>query len=111
MAGLLQGHVAAVTGGEMRIEWASPFFLTLPLLLLRLAYPPGRPRPWPRFVGWTSGLSLAMALTYVLIFTGRVPVLEEAKWAKFPVSALSSAVSAAWGEVCPGPLPVVVGAA
>lgn len=101
--------LAAVTGGEMRVEWASPFFMTLPLLLLRRAYPQPGPLQISRFLVWSSGLSVAMATTYLLIFTGLTPLVEEAKWARFPAAPLAARVAEAWASVCPGPVPVLVG--
>lgn len=100
--------LSAVTGGNLRIEWASSFFMSLPLMLLALFYP--RPSPWQinRLLAWTSGLCLAMAVTYVLIFVGYVSSMDEAKWSRFPAKALAGATAEGWQEVCDGPVPVII---
>lgn len=99
--------LSAVSGGAMRVEWASSFFLTLPLLLLRRFYGDLAPAAVNRLSAVTSGLSVAMAVTYVLIFTGRVD-LDEARWARFPAKPLAAAASEGWHRVCDGPVPVVI---
>lgn len=101
--------LSAITGGAMRVEWASSFFLPLPLLLLHLFYP--TPTPWRinRLLAWTSGLMVAMAATYVLIFTGLIADMDEGKWSRFPATPLGNAAADGWGQVCHGPVPVIIG--
>ncbi|MBI3447081.1 MAG: glycosyltransferase family 39 protein [Magnetospirillum sp.] len=101
--------LSAISGGEMRVEWATPFFMTLPILLLRRFYAPPGQSQIGRFMVWSSGLSVAMALTYLLILSGMMPLVEEAKWARFPAKALAAEVAKAWKATCSGPLPVLVG--
>ena len=100
--------LAAATGGMMRLEWATPFLLPCPLLALRLWHDAPGAAGLRRFLPWGAGLTLAMAVTYVLVFTGRVPALDEARWSRFPAADLAGRVAAAWRGVCDGPLPVVV---
>lgn len=100
------------TGSDILVEWAAPFFLPLPVLLLRLFYPSPSHRRIRRFLIWLSGLSMAMGVTYVLIFTGMVTtagMVKEAEWSWFPVRALAEKVSSGWATVCDGPVPVIVG--
>ncbi|EME68629.1 glycosyltransferase [Paramagnetospirillum caucaseum] len=100
--------LSAVTGGGLRVEWASSFFLTLPLLLLHLFYPV--PAPWRvnRLLAWTSGLMVAMGVTYVLIFTGLIADMDEGKWSRFPGRPLAAATAEGWAEVCDGPVPMII---
>ena len=97
------------TGTEIRGEWASPFFFTLPILLLRLGYPRPSPVAIRRFLVGLRGLTAAMAATYGLIFTGLIPQAEEAEWSRFPARALAATVAKTWAEVCDGPVPVIIG--
>lgn len=106
---LMVAVLALLTGGEMLVEWAAPFFLPLPLLLLRLFYPSPTPVRIRRFLVWLSSLSAAMAVTYLLIFTGTVSLVEEAEWSWFPAHTLARAVATGWSDVCDGPVPVIVG--
>lgn len=101
--------LSAVTGGGLRVEWASSFFLPLPLLLLHLFYP--SPTPWRinRLLAWTSGLTVAMAATYVLIFTGIIADMDEGKWSRFPAKPLAAAAAEGWSQACDGPVPVIIG--
>ncbi|RAU22733.1 glycosyltransferase [Paramagnetospirillum kuznetsovii] len=101
--------LSAVTGGEMRLEWATTFFLTLPLVLMRWVYSAPGHMQVGRFLAWSSGLAVAMATTYLLIFIGVTPVVEESKWARFPAKLLAAKVTDAWAQVCDGPVPVLVG--
>jgi len=100
--------LSAITGGGLRVEWAASFFLPLPLLLLHLFHPV--PTPWRinRLLAWTSGLSVAMAVTYVLIFTGLIADMDEGKWSRFPAKPLAAAAADGWGQVCGGPVPVII---
>lgn len=100
--------LSAITGGGLRVEWAASFFLPLPILLLRLLYPP--PGPWRvnRLLAWTSGLMVAMATTYVLIFTGIIADMDEGKWSRFPAKPLAAAASDGWSQVCSTPVPVII---
>lgn len=100
--------LSALSGGALRVEWASSFFLPLPLLLLVLFYP--TPSPWRinRLLAWTSGLSVAMAVTYVLIFTGYIRDMDEGKWSRFPAQSLATAAEDGWRQVCGGPVPVIM---
>ncbi|KIM00284.1 hypothetical protein CCC_03072 [Paramagnetospirillum magnetotacticum MS-1] len=100
--------LSAATGGGLRVEWASSFFLPLPLLLLHLFYP--APTPWRvnRLLAWTSGLTVAMAATYVLIFTGIIADMDEGKWSRFPAKPLAAAAAEGWGQVCATPVPVII---
>lgn len=100
--------LSAVSGGGMRVEWASSFFLTLPLLLLRLFYPPSPAWRINRLLAWTSGLMVAMATTYVLIFTGIIEQMDEGKWSRFPARPLAAAAADGWNQVCGTPVPVVI---
>lgn len=102
--------LSAITGGNLRIEWAASFFLPLPLLLLHLFYP--APSAWRinRLQAWISGLTMAMATTYVLIFSGILTEMEEGQWSRFPAKPLAAAASEGWHQVCPGtPVPAIIG--
>jgi hypothetical protein len=102
--------LSAITGGNLRIEWAASFFLPLPLLLLHLFYPP--PSTWRinRLQAWVSGLTVAMAVTYVLIFSGILTEMDEGRWSRFPARQLTAATSEGWHQICPGtPVPAIIG--
>ncbi len=98
-----------LTGGEVKNEWATPFFVMLPTLLMLLFYTPPMARQINRFLTWVSGLSVAMILVYLAIYSGILPLTAEAEWARFPVRELSASVSESWRAVCQGPVPAVVG--
>ena len=98
-----------LTGGEIQCEWAAPFFLPLPLLLLRLFYRSPGPEESRSFLAWLSGLSVAMATTYLLIFSGTVPIVDETEWSAFPARALAEKVATGWAGFCDGPVPIIVG--
>jgi 4-amino-4-deoxy-L-arabinose transferase-like glycosyltransferase len=101
--------LSAVTGGNLRVEWATSFFLPLPLLLLHLFYP--APTSWQinRLQVWISGLTVAMAVTYVLIFSGILADMDEGRWSRFPARPLAAASSEGWHQVCPGtPVPAII---
>jgi hypothetical protein len=100
--------LSAISGGGMRVEWASSFFMTLPLLLLHLFYPPAPAWRINRLLAWTSGLTVAMAATYVLIFTGIIDEMDEGKWSRFPAKPLAAAAADGWEQVCDAPVPVVI---
>jgi hypothetical protein len=100
--------LSAISGGGMRVEWASSFFITLPLLLLHLFYPPAPAWRVNRLLAWTSGLMVAMATTYVLIFTGIIDEMDEGKWSRFPAKPLAAAADDGWSQVCGRPVPVVI---
>ena len=98
-----------LTGGEFHNEWATPFFVMLPALLLVLYYPEPTARRVNRFLVWVSGLSAAMIAVYLAIYSGVLPLAEEAQWARFPARDLAAGVSEGWQRVCGGAVPVVVG--
>ena len=102
--------LGVATGTEIQVEWAAPFFLTLPILLLRLCYPiiPS-PAAIRRFLMGLSGLTAAMAITYALIFSGLTALVEEGEWSRFPARALAAKVSEGWATVCGGPVPIIIG--
>ncbi len=101
--------LSLLTGGEFHNEWATPFFVMLPALLLCLFYPEPTARQVNRFLVWVSGLSAAMIAVYLAIYSGVLPLAEEAGWARFPARELAVGVSEGWRAVCRGPVPVVVG--
>ncbi|OAN50566.1 glycosyltransferase [Paramagnetospirillum marisnigri] len=100
--------LSAISGGEMRVEWATTFFATLPIVLLRYLYAaPDGPR-LRRFMVWVAGLNAAMMTTFVLIFGGWINQVPEGEWSRFPDRAVAAAISESWAKVCPGPVPVIV---
>ena len=100
--------LSLITGGEFHNEWAAPFFVTLPILLLRF-YAEPTARQLNRFLTWVSGLSLAMIAVFLAIYSGLLPLAAEAPWARFPAGELAGGVAEGWERVCPGPVPVVIG--
>ena len=107
--GALVVVLSLLTGGEFHNEWATPFFVMLPALLLVFYYPEPTARRVNRFLVWVSGLSAAMIAVYLAIYSGVLPLAEEAGWARFPARELAVSVAEGWRAVCPGPVPVVVG--
>ena len=101
--------LALLTGGEFHNEWATPFFVTLPVLLLVLFYSQPGARQVNRFLVWVSGLSAAMIGVYLAIYSGVLPLAGEAEWARFPARDLAAGVAEGWRSVCRGPVPVVIG--
>ena len=100
--------LSLLTGGEIHNEWATPFFVTLPTLLLLLFYPEPVARHVNRFLVWVSGLSAAMIAVYLAIYSGAMPLAAESAWARFPAKELTASVSESWHRVCRGPVPVVI---
>ena len=101
--------LAFLTGGKIRVEWATPFFLPLPVLLLRLFCPNPSATQISRFLVWLTGLSAAMAATYILIFSGTTTLIEEAEWSLFPAHRLARTVAESWATTCNGAVPVIIG--
>ncbi len=101
--------LSAVTGWAMRTEWAMPFFLPLPILLLRQFHPVVEVERVRRFLVILGALSAAMAVTYVLIIGGVVPILDERKWSGFPAKALAERIGQDWRMTCGTPIPALVG--
>ena len=101
--------LAVLTGGEMRNEWAMPFFLPLPLLLLHRCHRMPDQNAVRRFSVGLGAMSLAMVATYTLIFTGFIQFSEEDEWSQFPARALAARIGDGWAQVCPGTVPVIVG--
>ena len=106
---VLVALLSLLTGGVVHNEWATPFFIMLPTLLLLLFYPEPTARQLNRFLVWVSGLSAAMIAVYLAIYSGVLPLAEEAQWARFPARDLAAGVSEGWQRVCGGAVPVVVG--
>jgi len=102
--------LSAVSGAEMRNEWAMPFFLILPILLMRHGFAVPDPAHIRRFLVGLTSLSVAMAVTYLLIFSGVISVSEEEEWAQFPARDAAAAMERGWSDACGAkPLPIIVG--
>lgn len=101
--------LSALFAVDMKVEWFTPFFFTVPLLILRLFFREAGPLRLKGFGLALGGLSSAMAVVYALIFLGLVPLLPEARWTQFPGRALARAAAKAWNGHCDTGVPIVVG--